>query len=419
MARKRSSTRQLDPGDDTISEVKGRRQPDGTFWLDWSYRPLDGSKTRQKRSKGRSIGEARRKAREKLDDLLAVSAQTTWKARDRLTDYIEQVSKESIESARLAESSRQRYLGVLRYLVGDCKDDHQHERSLKNHTITSGTKFRVLEGCLQEIAATHGGETAHQARSVLGKYVLDQLIRDDLIVASPVAGKRIDLSSGKDRERTRGGVALTLEQWNAVIGYLLALDPAEGVQKPKQGMYTLADKVAVKANAIDLTILQALTGLRIGEATTITWRMVEFISDAMLLHLRPENVKTGRGRTLSVTDTAVVELFRARQARAGGADEYMIGSPAKPGTTWAPRQRNEAVKALYLAMAEKLGIEHLKVERSHVWRATLNTLTMGDGVPEAVRTAHLGHTSQVSRAHYTDNSDGSLLADSLHRLRTT
>jgi hypothetical protein len=69
-------------------------------------------------------------------------------------------------------------------------------------------------------------------------------------------------------------------------------------------------------------------------------------------------------------------------------------------------------------MAKDLGIEALKVERSHVWRATVNTLTMAAGVPEAVRTAHLGHTAQVSRAHYTDTSDGALLADAVARIRT-
>lgn len=416
MAQKRSSTRTLDPGQDTISEVKGRRQADGTYWLDWSYRPMDGSKTKQRRSKGRTIGEARRRAHDKAEQLRADSRLTTWKSRDRLADYIEKVGKKAINEARLAEASQERYLGVLRYLVGDCSE-HRHESSLKEHTIASGTRFRVLERCLQEIAATHGSETAHQARSVLGKYVLDQLIRDDLIVASPIAGKRIDLSGGKSRERARGGVSLTVEQWNAVIDHLLTLDPADGVEKPKRGMYTLEDRIAVKANAIDLTILQALTGLRIGEATAITWEMVELADEAMVLHLPPEVVKTRRGRTLYVTTPEAIERFRERRDRAGDPAEFVIGSPAKPDVVWQQRQRNEAVKTLYLAMAKDLGIEALKVERSHVWRATVNTLTMAEGVPEAVRTAHLGHTAQVSRAHYTDTSDGSLLADSLRRLR--
>lgn len=46
----------------------------------------------------------------------------------------------------------------------------------------------------------------------------------------------------------------------------------------------------MQANAIDLTILQALTGLRVGEATAITWPMVEFTDDGeMVLDRSPRS----------------------------------------------------------------------------------------------------------------------------------
>ncbi|GAA2810307.1 hypothetical protein GCM10010522_30240 [Kribbella solani] len=136
--------------------------------------------------------------------------------------------------------------------------------------------FRVLERCLTEVAELHGSETARQARSVLGKYVLDQLIRDELIDASPIAGKRLDLAGVKGDTQTRGGVALSVDEWIAVIDYLLALDPAEGVEPPKRGMYTLEDRIAVIANAIDLTLLQSVTGLRVSEATRVDAPMLTF-----------------------------------------------------------------------------------------------------------------------------------------------
>ncbi|GAA2810316.1 hypothetical protein GCM10010522_30250 [Kribbella solani] len=44
----------------------------------------------------------------------------------------------------------------------------------------------------------------------------------------------------------------------------------------------------------------------------------------------------------------------------------MIPSPAKPGVVWDQRQRNEAVKTLYLRMAKELDIPALETERSHV-----------------------------------------------------
>lgn len=160
---------------------------------------------------------------------------STWSATDSITDYIAEVSRPAIEAARLAPASRGRYLGALRYLVGDCRQDHEHTASLKDHTIASGTRFRALERCLQEIAALHGPESAHQTRSVLGKYVLDQMTRDEVITASPIAGKRIDLTGGQPRQRSRGGVALTREEWNKVIDHLFTLDPADGVTRPKRG----------------------------------------------------------------------------------------------------------------------------------------------------------------------------------------
>lgn len=419
MAKRRSSTQELEPGENTISEVRGRRQDDGAYWLDWSYRPLDGSRTKQYRSKGRTIGEARRRAYDKVERMSTAAAATTWTTKDALTDYLELVSRPAIDAARLTDGSRKRYTGVLRYLQGTCPD-HEHTSSLADHTIASGARFRPLERCLHEIARLHGPETAHQARSVLGKYVLDQLIRDDLITASPIAGKRIDLSGGHSARRTRGGVALTQEQWNAVVDHLLTLDPADGVKPPKRGMYTLADRIAVRANAIDLTLLQAMTGLRVGEATAITWSMVSFDDKdkTMTLALPPALVKTRRGRMLFITDPAVVDRFRQRR-QGSKASHPVIPSPARPAGLWDESQRNKAVKSLYVDLAEALDIDVLRTERSHVWRATINTLTMSAGVPEAIRTAHLGHTAQVSRTHYTDTSNGSVLADSLTQLRST
>lgn len=117
----------------------------------------------------------------------------------------------------------------------------------------------------------------------------------------PIAGKRIDLTGGQPRQRSRGGVALTREEWNKVIDHLFTLDPADGVTRPKRGGYSLADRIAVQANAIDLTILQALTGLRVCEATAITWPMVEFTDDGeMVLDRSPAIVKTRTGRRLGV-----------------------------------------------------------------------------------------------------------------------
>ncbi|MFB6724946.1 hypothetical protein ACFCV3_32515 [Kribbella sp. NPDC056345] len=416
-ARPRATTARLEIGEHSIDRVDPQEQDDGQWWLTWTIRLLDG-RTLRPRSKGRTKAEVRRRAKRKAKELLTASGSEVWKVTDNLVSYIEKVSKPAIETARIADTSRDRYLLVYKLIVGGCsREDHKHSHSLKGHTIATGTRFRILERCLVEIAELHGSETAHQARSVLGKYVLDQLIRDELIDASPIAGKRLDLAGSKGDTPTRGGVALSADEWNAVIDYLLALDPAEGIEPPKRGMYTLEDRIAVVANAIDLTLLQTMTGLRIGEATNVDPSMVTFDGDEMIFDLPPEITKTKKGRFVHVTDPAIVARFKPRWETARASGGPLIPSPAKPGVAWDQRQRNDAVKKLYLRMAEELGIPALETERSHVWRATLNTLTLGD-VPEAIRTAHLGHTAQVNRRNYTDARDGAMLARKLAGLRT-
>lgn len=182
-------------------------------------------------------------------------------------------------------------------------------------------------------------------------------------------------------------------------------------------MYTLEDRIAVVANAIDLTLLQTMTGLRVSEATNVDPSMVTCDDDKMIFDLPPEITKTKKGRFVHVTDPAVVERLKPRWETARAMGGPLIPSPAKPGVVWDQRQRNEAVKELYVKMAKELGIPALETERSHVWRATLNTLTLVDGVPEAIRAAHLGHTAQVNRRNYTDTRDGALLAQSLAKMR--
>lgn len=418
MAGARASNSKLAPGEDTIDRARPKKQADGTWIVKWSYRPADGRQPHRYTNKAPTRGEALRRARDKLDDLKATGSGSTWKLSDSVADYAEKVSKPAIQKARLVDSSRDRYTSVLKLLLGQCPfGNHQHVKSLKGHTIHSATRKRVLIDCLEEIARLHGPGTAHHSRIVLGRYVLDHMETDDLIEVSPIRGRKIDLSGGRDKTRSRGGVALTAEQWNAVIDYLLTLDPAEGLAAPKQGMYTLADKVAVKRNAVDLALLQAVTGMRVGEASAATWAMVDTDDDgAMVMHLPAEITKTKKGRDVRIADRSISERLLAR--RGDAEDSWpVIGSPAKPEGRWDQRQRSEHTAKLYDQMAEALGIPELHVERTHVWRATINSITAGDGVPEVVRTAHLGHTATVNRSRYTDVRDMSPLTDSLRRLR--
>ncbi|WP_218221872.1 tyrosine-type recombinase/integrase [Nesterenkonia sp. Act20] len=411
MSRMRAATTRLDPGQHSIDRVQPRSK-DGVWLLDWSLRLPDGRLV-TKRTQGSSKGEVRRRARQTSSEFLS-SANSTWKTTDSLVDYIAAVSKPAIDNARLRESSQKRYSLVLKQLVGDCQA-HRHRESLRGHSIASGTTFRTMENALREIAELHGPETAHQARSVLSKYVVAQLKRDNLVSADPIKGESLDL--GPKQPPQRGGKSLSREEYNRVVDHLLSIDPSEGIENPKRGRWKLEDRVAKRRNAIDLTLLQAATGLRIGEATSITWRDVEIADNgAMQVEVTAAISKTHRGRHVPVLDGRVAARILERRNSSQHQDERVIGSPADPAGAWDGRNCTAAVADLYLLLAEQLDIPLLKTARSHVWRATLNSLLL-DSVPEVVRTAFFGHNAATSRAHYTDLSDTSGMRAAARQLR--
>lgn len=414
-ARRRGSTRPLQPGEHTIREVSGR-VVNGSVWIDWCYRPVDGSATRRHRTKAPTVGQARDRALRKYNQLIAAMSEVGWKPTDRLVDYIDQVCSPAMQAGGLAAHSVSLYRAAMQLLVGRC-DRHSHTQSLKNHTIASGARFRVIEACVREIASLHGVQAAYQARTVVSKYVLDRLVRDDLIDSSPIAGKRLDIASAASSTRVRGGVALSVDQWNAVLNHLLNLDPTVGVEPPKSGMYTLQDRIAIRRTVIDLTLVQAVTGMRVGEVSALTWPMVEWATDQVVCHLPDAITKTRRGRDIVITDPGVIARLRERRDQADGSWP-VVGSPTKPDRVWDDRRRTAAIAQLYCELADVLNIPELDTQRSHVWRATINTLTMNAGVPDALRAAVLGHTTGVNRARYTDTMDTSAITTALSTLRS-
>lgn len=415
MTNRKAATTRLEPGEHSIDRVSKKDLPGGKVRIEWSVRLHDGRLVPGIRTQGDTLGEVRRKAKAKAAELLAqAGTDGTWKQGSKLTDYVEKVSRPAVESAKLRENSKVRYRIVLDLLVGKCNsEDHRHANSLKGHSIASGTTFRALEKCLQEIGRLHGGETARQARNVLGRYVLQQLKRDGLIVASPIAGETLDLGQ-HGNPRTRGGQSLTRDQRNAVIDHLLDLDPADGVVK-RQGRWPLEALIAKRANIIDLTLLQASTGLRVGEANLLEWRDVEVADDGQMhVHVREEVSKTHKARRVPVLDAAVATRILERQNAAGGRG-YVIGSPADQGQPWDRDNCRKTAADFYGQLGHDLEIPLLATARTHVWRATLNTLMID--VPEVIRSAFFGHDETVNRASYTDLTDTSTMITAAKRLR--
>ncbi|MGW6172252.1 tyrosine-type recombinase/integrase [Arthrobacter sp. NPDC055138] len=380
--------------------------------LDWSIRLHDG-RLLNKRSQGATKGLVRQRAKITAKELLATGG-GIWKTTSPLSQYIEQVSRSAIEKAQLSPNSRARYFLALSQLVGDCST-HSHSDSLRRHSIASGTRFRALEACLQEIAELLGSESARQARSVLSKYVLQQLNRDEVITGNPLSGMSIDLKSSKRVSSKRGGQSLTKDQYHAVLDYLLALDPAEGQRKPKRGRWSLADRIAKRRNAIELTLLQATTGLRVSEANALTWNHVE-TDDNGTTHVVVTKSKTHRPRRVPILDTRVADRLLARQNAAANNSAHVIGAPTDQMIAWDRDNCQKTTTPLYIELGESLNIELLETARTHVWRATLNSLLL-DQVPEVVRAAFFGHDTAVNRSAYTDLADTSGMVNAARRLR--
>lgn len=358
-----------------------------------------------------------------------------WKPTSPLAEYIRNVSLPKISQIE-ADNTRARYRIAAGQLLGTALADQghskqcdrtglhahpcarhagKHRHSFEGLSIADGTRFRAIEANLQEIARLHGAESARQAQNVLSRYVIEQLVRDELLPYNPLARMTIDLTTGAKAKTTkRGGAeALTRPQWQAAVRHLLEIDPAQAA-KPRRGRWTLQDAIAKRRAAIDLALLQAATGARQFEANGLTWDRFDLRDDGeVIVELHG---KGGRVRWVPVFDPRVTERLLARKTR-GGA--FVIGSPTDPNTPWERANANKAARSLYNEIGTALEIPLLTTDagRSHMWRRTLNTMLRAQGVPEDVRAAYFGHEAEVNRRHYTDLRDASVLIEAAKKLR--
>lgn len=410
----RSSNAKLSPGEDSISRAQGHPQPDGTVLLWWSYRPEDGSKPIPKRSQGRTVGEARSRAREKLEDLR--SGSNAWKRSDDILDFLKESTEPAIQNENLSKRSQAQYAQALKMLRGDC-EKHRHKHDLRKHTIASTVRFSTLEALLTEVGRLHGYERARQTRNVLNKYVLTRLRREKLIDGNPIAGVELDdLIRMKRGERTRGGKALTRAEYDAVVDYLINLDPAEGVIR-RQGRWSIEHLVEVRRNTIDLALFQAATGLRSSEANHATWNEhIRVDSDGGIsVQVTKDIAKGDIPRVALVLDKRVAQRLLERRNRAQSLDHYVIGTPSMPWKPWDNNNANKKTRVLYQQIAKSLKIGIMDNERSHLWRTTLHTMYNDGSVPIPVLDSQFGNSEQVRQKHYTDASDMSPLREASNR----
>lgn len=410
--KKRAATTRLEPGQHSIDRVEPFQRPGRDGWtIHWHLRMPSGKLEREggRFTQAGTKGQARAKARVIADDLLKGSGDGSWKGTDPVLDYLEQVtlpkirSKVNINSTRAAKrdelsaSTVRRYELAYRLLRGECGEEHRHKHSLAGLTLREAMKPRALTSCLEEIARLHGAVNAKHAKTVAKKYLAAELRVDEVIEFNPLTDLDVDLSKAREPAYSRGGQALTREQYTESLRYLLEADP-EDVQRPKRGRWTREQRVIERAASLDVILAQATTGLRISE---LCLRPVADCyvdgNGTFIVVLGAKDTKTRSGRQVAVLAPEVSDRL-AKRLDAGSP--WLFPSPSDPSTVWDPRNRDRKLAAVYKELATELGIEMFDQERGHSWRTTNNTL-LYDLLPEATRIRLFGHSKAVNRQKYT------------------
>ncbi|MGP5262809.1 hypothetical protein [Glutamicibacter arilaitensis] len=425
----RSASTKLEPGEDSIDRVSPWQDEVTKKWmLAWSVRLPNGKLVRRRTESVRK-GDLRAKARAKAEEVLANAQDSEWKPGSELAKYINTVSRPEIEKANLRDRTKAQYLSVLRLVAGDCnkhgKDsDKQHSYSLKYKSIDDMKTIRVIERCLQEIAELHGRESAEQAKTVISKYIIQEMRKDALIDFNPMRGMDFKLrhvANVINPNTKKGGIALSRADYNRVIEFLLELDPVDIAPERtlERFKYLIPRDLKEAESVIDLTLLQATTGLRVTEANSLVWPAHVEIDKDQNVHISidAEVSKTHRARRVSILDPRVAKRFIERKNKYPDS-LYVIGSPIHQNKQWSRPAVHKVASNLYKMLAKTLKIVELENERTHIWRATLNTL-LRDQISDVDRSAWFGHTVEVNRASYTDLSDTSAMLKASEYLRVT
>lgn len=342
------------------------------------------------RAKGKT--EFRIKGKAKCEEALK-SGTSVWSKSNPITDYIDDVSAPAINAARLRSNTKSRYHLAITQLRG----------KLKGFTIADAVKFRTLERILKEIAQTHGSESARQARTVLSKYILDQLIREELIEHNPIRGIAIDLGDNNKSGKASGGRAITDADYEAVVNHLVTRDTARPLPP---GTDMRATSIAKHRNVVALALLQSGTGLRISEALALTRSDAATTAESITLTVTEEVSKTHRARSVPILDKRVESWWRTRlEALPANPDTPLIPSPGDAQRHWRTDNAVKACALLYKDVGQELGNQTVAELRSHAWRTILNNRAIAKGVAAEIRSAYFGHDSEMNTKAYTDLTD--------------
>lgn len=326
-----------------------------------------------------------------------------------MSDYVERESIAAVRRNEFHKPLRQntvlRYVHVLQLFA----------RLTRGFSIADAARPRTLRKVFAEMAEANGTETARQAAKVVSKYVMRRLVTDEVIDHNPLRDLDLELPEHVAKSKPKGGRALTPEERGRAVDFLLGYEPELAV-RPGRGRYSPEQRAAVLGRAAEVTLVQAVTGLRVGEVCHLTRDDIDDESDPLTLTVREEVSKTHRGRVVPVMDPRVAARIRSRlSALPKAGSSLLYGSPAVPDKVWDPSNRQKAIKRLFRELSDLLDIPLLSEVSSHVWRATLNTEWAMLGVPDSLRSAFFGHSVEVNKSFYTDTSSTEQLVRLLSR----
>lgn len=335
--------------------------------------------------------EIRAAAHKKLNELLNDrSTLAGWSPSSRMDDFIrEKIVGEYFDTYLRAENTKITYRRLMLNEYCPC---------IKGQTIRAACSWGNIEDALQRIANEHA-PTAKQVAKVLRAHVFPQLVRYRLIERNELACNKLLLREPPKSLRSQTRTSLTLDERRRVIEYLLNAD----THAHARGGITDEEATAARAKCIDATLLQAYTGLRIGEVRGLTGQDVKIqrLDDGegrVFVIVRPEVSKTQKGRVVAITDNEVG--VRIAQRAVDAQDGYLF--PSGNGTQWDRSNAQKALRRLYDELADELDVPLLRELSTHVWRATLNTIYAGEGMSDALRAKFFGHTEDANARYYMD-----------------
>lgn len=90
-------------------------------------------------------------------------------------------------------------------------------------------------------------------------------MRDEVITHNSLKSFKLRLPERRGTSKTVGGQALAPDEREKVISHLLSIGPND-VEPSKRGRYTVKDGRNLRRSVVEITLLQAVTGLCISEA---------------------------------------------------------------------------------------------------------------------------------------------------------